>query len=173
MGAGAPLQTPGCWQVSDPSSGTRWALYLWLGTTSCIWVAFFHSPFLSFRNTPKPMSALSVANCHLHRGERRGWRQIPGKRFYNLQLTPPDWPENTAGEEDLVVQLLRGPTFDHGALLVVHMDMVPHVVRGGNRPNVVDLQPRQAETKLAHCVPPPKKRWNINIREKRNKEESE
>lgn len=151
MGAGAHLQTPGCWQVSDPSSGTRWALYLWLGTTSCIWVAFFHSPFLSFRNTPKPMSALSVANCHLHRGERRGWRFR--FRATLLQSAPtPDRPENTAREEDLVVQLLRGPTFDHGALLVVHMDVVPHVVRGGNRANVVDLQPRQADTKLAHCL---------------------
>lgn len=89
MGAGAHLQTPGCWQVSDPSSGTRWALYLWLGTTSCIWVAFFHSPFLSFRNTPKPMSALSVANCHLHRGERRGW--IPGNASIICTHTWPTW----------------------------------------------------------------------------------
>lgn len=60
-------------------------------------------------------------------------------------LLPPERPENTAREEDLVVQLLSGPTFDHGALLVVHTDVVPHVVRGGNRPDVVYLQPHQAE----------------------------
>lgn len=57
-----------------------------------------------------------------------------------------DWPQNTAREQDLIVQLLGGPTFDYGALLVVHVNVVPHVVRGGNRTDVVDLQPTTAET---------------------------
>lgn len=57
-----------------------------------------------------------------------------------------DWPQNTAWEQDLIVQLLGGPTFDYGALLVIHVDVVPHVVGGGNRTDVVDLQPTTAET---------------------------
>lgn len=57
-----------------------------------------------------------------------------------------DWPQNTAREQDLIVQLLGGPAFDDGALLVIHVNVVPHVVRGGNRTDVVDLQPTTAET---------------------------
>lgn len=67
-------------------------------------------------------------------------------------IVPPELPEDTARGEDLIVQLLRGAPFDHGALLVVHIDVVPHVVRGGNRANVVNLQPHQAETQSAWCV---------------------
>lgn len=91
-----------------------------------------------------------------------GESEEDGVRFQSVllesALAPPDRPENTAREEDLVVQLLGGPTFDHGALLVVHIDVVPHIVRRGNRTNVVYLQ-HQGETKLAHQLK--KKKRNI------------
>lgn len=65
------------------------------------------------------------------------------------------WPENTAWEEDLVVQLLWGAPFDDHALLVVHFNMLPHIVGGRNWTHVVDLQP---ETKWACCF----RKWQLS-----------
>lgn len=56
---------PGSLQVRVPSSGTRWALYLWLASTSVISPALCRSPILVFRKIPKPMSEPSDMNCHL------------------------------------------------------------------------------------------------------------
>lgn len=116
------------------------------------------------------MSALSVANCHLHRGEGAEHIRFLSTLVWNLTPGP---PENTARDEDLVVQLLRGPTLDHGALLVVHVDVVPHVVRGGNWTHVVYLQPHPEGTKLAYCVKKDGIYTEGRGEGKRNKEESE
>lgn len=82
------------------------------------------------------------------RRRRRSMIQASGNRLPPSEPVPPDWPENAAREQDLVVQLLGGAAFDHGALLVVHANVVPHVVRGGNRTHVVDLQPTAGRNKF-------------------------
>lgn len=59
------LQTPGSGQVRQLSSGTKCALYRSLGRTCCISAIFCWLPSLVLLYTPNPISAPSLANCHL------------------------------------------------------------------------------------------------------------
>lgn len=56
-------------------------------------------------------------------------------------------PEDAAWEQDLIVQLLGGSSTDGHTLLIVHLNMVPHVVGGGNWADMIYLQHRQRESK--------------------------
>lgn len=58
------------------------------------------------------------------------------------------WPEDTAWEQDLIVQLLGRTSTDSHTLLVIHLNMVPHVVGGRYRADMVDLKHRQKESKI-------------------------
>lgn len=86
-GALRDSQMPGSLQVRLPSSGTRWALYLWLGSTSLISPARCRSPTLVFRKIPKPMSEPSDMNCHLQ-GTTTHSDMTPSARALSRVLSP-------------------------------------------------------------------------------------
>lgn len=98
------------------------------------------SPILVFRYTPNPTSAPSDLNCHL--GQREGWGHPP----LCVCVSPSPWhgapssPEDAAGEEDLVLDLVGRAAVDHHRVLVLLRQLVPHIVVLGHIPPVVDLE---------------------------------
>lgn len=70
------------------------------------------------------------------------------------------WPEYTAREQDLIVHLLWGHSTDGHTLLIIHLHMVPYIVGGGNRSNMVYLQQRDKESKHRRQTPV----WKMNER---------
>lgn len=100
------------------------------------------SPTLVFRYTPKPMSAPSERNCHLQgrgavlrRGGEGTLRVAPAPRGRSRRS-----PEDAAGEQDLVLDLVGRAPVDHDRVFVLLRQLVPHVVTLGHVPPVVDLE---------------------------------
>lgn len=157
---------PGLLQVRVPSSGTRWALYLWLASTSVISPARCRSPILVFRKIPKPMSEPSDMNCHLH-GIPTNLDVIPSAHAQSGALLPgflpcqsTHWylgllkrsrtpPEDAAWEEDLIFHLVRGAPGNLYTVLILLFHLVSHVILLGDVTSIIDLE---AEHRLSWTV---------------------